>query len=1134
MKRNIREYDDFCKAIQNEELVFLFGTGISSALTGKPYSWWKWISDGIDNLKDMEQKVCLKNKLEKDDSADNMVSVVGQLIKAAKADGTYDYWMKKAFESNRISDSNLVQTLQKLVLSQVVFATTNYDLLLEDATKLITATYENPSVVFSMLDKHMSTHILHIHGVYDSAHELDNIIADHEQYVEVMENEGAQFIQHILSTRTLVFVGCGKTTEDPNISRFIEFANKNLKMNQTYYFLCKEPVEGLPKHIIQIEYGDNYADLPDFLEEVAQERLKKRLVNNEIVGYTAIEDQEKSYDAILQYHFAHRALPLCGRTGEIKKLLSYIEDERVSLWWAITGQAGSGKSRLAIELLYCLPVTWFGFFLRDDIIAEQIKKFVPCCNTVVIIDYVAGRELEVANIFFSLQEIFAKTHYQLRILFLEREKSRLSGSWYSKLTRRMHGTELENFKKTEYSEQFLDLLDLDRKAVETLIDYICKSEGIQYYDTSELYEAYGRKFERLRFRPLFVQLFVEAWIDNNCRIPQYEKFTQLIESLLIREQHKWLVAVDGNVEVCNAFIALMVRANISGHIALSDIPGLYKNKWKTVENYITTHFFIGKQKKEGQDTLINAFCQNIDSEHEIIAPQFPDLIKEYMFMYYTDEEFLPEMMKEIWQNAASSYAIFITRCLMDFPDENFYRESMNAYKFSTTDEDVLIGRLDMLQNRLIQKNEDPKVYWNIIKNEHVFWSSIDESDSNISEEKMERIAMLKVTGLYKVVQHIGAWSVYDLTDVEEVLDEMLAVRGGGTITLLKKSFLQEHITALSRAGFFDEVEKNHKKLEALMEEAENGIYDDILEMKSYNEKMMNEILKGNFYTAKLIFNEMSNKCNFNSIENVRLLAHACFNIDHLSMLFCELKVLGTGLEMALKCEIQYPMDLEIRYRRLGCQLSILQSQYFENEIRADELQQQIRKYEEEFAGIKLSGTQADDALEMIWGMLKTLKINVANEEEVKKIASEAAELLTQNPHLTSVATTRIYAIHSLYSHHYKKLIPHREVEKLYRYVELNPASESIREAFFNMLKQSEDAGRNRDFFNQDIIREAINDNMYNPMFNSGIPEIDDIFEFDDIFAMEKEQPYVRLQPKIGRNDPCPCGSGKKYKKCCGK
>jgi SEC-C motif-containing protein len=28
-------------------------------------------------------------------------------------------------------------------------------------------------------------------------------------------------------------------------------------------------------------------------------------------------------------------------------------------------------------------------------------------------------------------------------------------------------------------------------------------------------------------------------------------------------------------------------------------------------------------------------------------------------------------------------------------------------------------------------------------------------------------------------------------------------------------------------------------------------------------------------------------------------------------------------------------------------------------------------------------------------------------------------------------------------------------------------------------------------------------------------------------------PTVKNERKIGRNDPCPCGSGKKYKKCCG-
>ena len=30
-----------------------------------------------------------------------------------------------------------------------------------------------------------------------------------------------------------------------------------------------------------------------------------------------------------------------------------------------------------------------------------------------------------------------------------------------------------------------------------------------------------------------------------------------------------------------------------------------------------------------------------------------------------------------------------------------------------------------------------------------------------------------------------------------------------------------------------------------------------------------------------------------------------------------------------------------------------------------------------------------------------------------------------------------------------------------------------------------------------------------------------------------ELPYLRPEPKVGRNDPCPCGSGKKFKKCCG-
>ena len=40
-------------------------------------------------------------------------------------------------------------------------------------------------------------------------------------------------------------------------------------------------------------------------------------------------------------------------------------------------------------------------------------------------------------------------------------------------------------------------------------------------------------------------------------------------------------------------------------------------------------------------------------------------------------------------------------------------------------------------------------------------------------------------------------------------------------------------------------------------------------------------------------------------------------------------------------------------------------------------------------------------------------------------------------------------------------------------------------------------------------------------------------ELEDDEDEEKLEPLRRTTPKVGRNDPCPCGSGKKYKKCCG-
>lgn len=52
-----------------------------------------------------------------------------------------------------------------------------------------------------------------------------------------------------------------------------------------------------------------------------------------------------------------------------------------------------------------------------------------------------------------------------------------------------------------------------------------------------------------------------------------------------------------------------------------------------------------------------------------------------------------------------------------------------------------------------------------------------------------------------------------------------------------------------------------------------------------------------------------------------------------------------------------------------------------------------------------------------------------------------------------------------------------------------------------------------------------------------LPQWDAIFDAETkkrLYLEQKKSGTIVKGPKIGRNDPCPCGSGKKYKKCCGR
>jgi len=45
---------------------------------------------------------------------------------------------------------------------------------------------------------------------------------------------------------------------------------------------------------------------------------------------------------------------------------------------------------------------------------------------------------------------------------------------------------------------------------------------------------------------------------------------------------------------------------------------------------------------------------------------------------------------------------------------------------------------------------------------------------------------------------------------------------------------------------------------------------------------------------------------------------------------------------------------------------------------------------------------------------------------------------------------------------------------------------------------------------------------------------DDVEAERELIEKTKKVDPIRASREVGRNDPCPCGSGKKFKKCCGK
>ena len=580
-------------------------------------------------------------------SSVELIDAASYLLKCLKDRGQYAAFMEGTIGSLRVSNLELADAFCKIRRAGDLVATTNYDMLIEQATGSAYAAYDRPGEILEIIKESTENKVLHLHGVYDKANAVDNIIADAAQYRDIIENTGAQFIQNLLSTHTLVIVGCGGTVTDPNLSGFLKFVSEELKLHVPYFYLMKEgdAAPELPKNASLVYYGQDYSDLPSFMLELSSYRRRSRFEASGLVQFDPYLDQRRLSSAFGRMHFANRFSSFVGRDAELASLNKFLGDGDATapqiLWWGVLGEGGIGKSRLVLEWLRTLPTHWHGFFARKD--EALFKSFVPFTDTVIVFDYILGEAARCAQAIQAVFAQFAASPYRLRLLLVERRQNIDAQDWLAEMTAAFDPGSRLQFEGARYLNGAvspdeaqllpigpLELRDEERYIREYLEAYIPvfleKSAADQYLwemDTvvRRIWESYTELIEPMFRRPLYLSIFIEVWI-NKAGAVEFHGAKQLLRVYFEKEITRWETLFGGDETLLTNYLRLLAVACAIESFNITDVLG---------ENYLRdecteiTKFLDAKRKKVGLQSIFgDLFIE--ETELEEYDPQKEDLL----------------------------------------------------------------------------------------------------------------------------------------------------------------------------------------------------------------------------------------------------------------------------------------------------------------------------------------------------------------------------------------------------------------------------------------------------------------------------------------------------------------------------
>ena len=206
--------------------------------------------------------------------------------------------------------------------------------------------------------------------------------------------------------------------------------------------------------------------------------------------------------------FVSRSATLTGRSAEQPALSAFLDSEEVFSWWAIVGEAGVGKSRLALECCLEAMGDWDVGFIRDTD-QKALLEFVPDRPTLLVVDYSAARADWLGRLLFGLADRSRADWDRVRVLIIERT---VYAKWYETATCQSRYHKSLKVMSARYAEP-LELRGLSRDATRVLIAEVVS--GLSDSANSTLIEdLVDRAFELdPAGRPLFSLVAVLEFSD---------------------------------------------------------------------------------------------------------------------------------------------------------------------------------------------------------------------------------------------------------------------------------------------------------------------------------------------------------------------------------------------------------------------------------------------------------------------------------------------------------------------------------------------------------------------------------------------------------------------------------------------